>query len=259
MDRDNRTKRGRQGWFYKSQPEWTEELCLSRCEQETARRILKKFSFWQEARRGVPARLWYRVDFEQLARAIEEFAGNQHSGLQASRMRKTGEPARQKPAVITSSEITSQNTSRTECDGAKHIEGDLENAVQLPSSNKEIAKKPTSSFPSWAKDELSKSLYRGIHNQAIANAFFDSRNLSAEEQLAECVRVGTTTLVTARVATLMVLDANEIEESAFRALCGGLKILSLVRDPEARKTQTVRSVVRVIVETCCRMLREKAA
>lgn len=62
------------GWFYKSQPEWEEETTLSRREQESARTRLRQCGFWQEERRGVPARLFYRVDLDALAEALQSWA-----------------------------------------------------------------------------------------------------------------------------------------------------------------------------------------
>ena len=43
-----RTKPEADGWFYKTQAEWTEEICLSRWEQDGARRSLRKLPFWRK-------------------------------------------------------------------------------------------------------------------------------------------------------------------------------------------------------------------
>src|ERR1700674_3255260 len=40
------------GWFGKSQDEWEEETGLTRCEQETARRVLREAGFLEERRVG---------------------------------------------------------------------------------------------------------------------------------------------------------------------------------------------------------------
>ena len=60
-----------QGWFWKTQDEWFEETMLSRKEQESARRRLREIVFegkslWCEQLRGVPAKLYYRVDMDIL-------------------------------------------------------------------------------------------------------------------------------------------------------------------------------------------------
>ncbi len=62
------------GWFSKSQDEWEEETGLSRCEQETARRLLREAGFLEERRSGMPAKLWYRVCPERVWRALQEHA-----------------------------------------------------------------------------------------------------------------------------------------------------------------------------------------
>ncbi len=49
------------GWFVKSQEQWSEETGLSRWEQETARRALRDAGLLEERRVGMPARLWFRV------------------------------------------------------------------------------------------------------------------------------------------------------------------------------------------------------
>ena len=61
-----------EGWWYKSMEDWKRETAMTRYEQETARRRLRQTDFWQEERRGIPARLYFRVDLEALARALEE-------------------------------------------------------------------------------------------------------------------------------------------------------------------------------------------
>jgi len=59
------------GWFCKTQYEWEDSTLLTRSEQETARNQLRSTTFWQEERRGLPARLFFRVDLVELARAWE--------------------------------------------------------------------------------------------------------------------------------------------------------------------------------------------
>jgi hypothetical protein len=90
---------GSDGWFYKTQAEWEEETGMGRSEQETARKHLRHTPFWQEQRRGVPAKLYFRIDLERLAEALlttsptagknrgnrqqkHQNAGIQHSSLQ---------------------------------------------------------------------------------------------------------------------------------------------------------------------------------
>lgn len=54
------------GWFYKTQSEWEDETGLTRREQEGARARLMGIGVLIEERRGVPAQLYFRVDFDAL-------------------------------------------------------------------------------------------------------------------------------------------------------------------------------------------------
>lgn len=58
------------GWFYKSREQWEDETGLSRSEQERARRVLKTIGVLEEERRGLPARLYFRVDRDRLGEAL---------------------------------------------------------------------------------------------------------------------------------------------------------------------------------------------
>jgi hypothetical protein len=63
------------GWFIRSQEQWTLEMGLSRWEQETARRALRRSGLLEERRVGIPAKLWFRVSPEAVWRALRVNAG----------------------------------------------------------------------------------------------------------------------------------------------------------------------------------------
>ena len=74
------------GWFYKSRDEWYTETYILRRAQENARAILRasRFglaSFWQEELRGVPARLFYRVDFDLLFQHLQHLHSEQSQNV----------------------------------------------------------------------------------------------------------------------------------------------------------------------------------
>lgn len=62
--------KGRDGWFYKSVKEWTEETCLGRREQDTARNTLRKLGILETEKRrqknGTGQVLFYRIDFQRM-------------------------------------------------------------------------------------------------------------------------------------------------------------------------------------------------
>ena len=63
-----------EGWFCKCQSEWTEETGLTRWEQETARRVLRERALLEERVEGMPARLWFRVNRQQLSMALTNWS-----------------------------------------------------------------------------------------------------------------------------------------------------------------------------------------
>ncbi|UPT53256.1 hypothetical protein [Synechococcus phage Yong-L1-251] len=72
------------GWFYKTQAEWTEETGMTRREQETARKKLVGKGYVEEVRRGVPCKTYYRLDREALEAALMQVAQKRHSSMAES-------------------------------------------------------------------------------------------------------------------------------------------------------------------------------
>lgn len=71
------TRRGRDidrsgGWFHKTSEQWAWETGLSPKEQSHARDALKALALVDERRTGLPARLHFRLNTEQLGRALAE-------------------------------------------------------------------------------------------------------------------------------------------------------------------------------------------
>jgi len=65
-----------EGWIYKTQEDWEAETCLTRREQETARRALRERGLLEECKRGLPAKLFYRLRVDALYAAIIEIGGD---------------------------------------------------------------------------------------------------------------------------------------------------------------------------------------
>jgi hypothetical protein len=64
----------REGWFWKTRAEWLRETGLSRREQESARKALVMRGLLREARRGMPARMHYRLDLDCLGALLARTA-----------------------------------------------------------------------------------------------------------------------------------------------------------------------------------------
>lgn len=85
-----------EGWFFKTQADWEQEICLSAEAQLTARKKLVKLGFLKEERRGIPAKTYYLVDIEAVAYAVlnlrktqEKQLSNKNQGIPESSIRET--------------------------------------------------------------------------------------------------------------------------------------------------------------------------
>lgn len=58
------------GWFSVSAEQWSEELCFTRAELTKARKALKDRGILEEVKRGIPSRLYYRLNLEAFLRAL---------------------------------------------------------------------------------------------------------------------------------------------------------------------------------------------
>ena len=61
------TQKSGDGWVFRTQKELADETALGRYAQEKARAALRSAGVLVEERRGVPAQLYYRVDWEDAA------------------------------------------------------------------------------------------------------------------------------------------------------------------------------------------------
>ncbi|WP_374663884.1 DNA-binding protein [Acinetobacter sp.] len=69
----SRTK-NKDGWIYKTHEEWTQETGLTRREQDTARKTLKMLGFLVEKKVGVPCKLHFRVERENLYKSLIKYS-----------------------------------------------------------------------------------------------------------------------------------------------------------------------------------------
>jgi hypothetical protein len=69
------------GWLRLSTEQWREATCLSRTEQENARRALRDRGLISERRVGMPARLELRVEIARLMELLQEQANRKYMGL----------------------------------------------------------------------------------------------------------------------------------------------------------------------------------
>lgn len=119
------------GWIYKTQEEWEEETGLSRYEQEGARKKLRSIGVLQEKKKGVPARLFYKVDNDVLFQSL--VAANKNAEKPHTRVRKTSKQVSGKPANILT-ENTTENIDPPypqKGEGDEHIFSDAQKVLEF--------------------------------------------------------------------------------------------------------------------------------
>lgn len=97
------------GSFWKTTEEWEEETGLSRREQDTARKALRRLPFWYEKRRGIPAKMFYRVDLNGLFEFLQTRLADQCKPDCTNPPNKSG--GNRRTNTETTSETTSENIS----------------------------------------------------------------------------------------------------------------------------------------------------
>lgn len=123
-----------EGWFYKTMEDWEVETGMTRSEQESARKKLVKCGVLQEMKKGVPCRLYFRVNLGSIAanlnveipqsskrKSRKPVCGNpanKDAAKPQASMRKTRQQARGNPANLTenTTETTAEITSETTAD-----------------------------------------------------------------------------------------------------------------------------------------------
>jgi hypothetical protein len=100
------------GWFYKTQDDWMEETGLTRREQETARKHLRKCGLLVEKRVGIPAKLHYRLKVENLQTRMADSAN-----LDCTNPPNSSGGKRQSLIAETTAEITAE-TKKGELKGS---------------------------------------------------------------------------------------------------------------------------------------------
>ena len=60
-----------EGWFWKTQQQWLDETGIPIPDQNDARELLRRTTFWREDFKGSPPKLYFQVDLEELAKAME--------------------------------------------------------------------------------------------------------------------------------------------------------------------------------------------
>lgn len=105
------------GWIYKTMGEWEGETGLGRREQEAVRSVLRGAGLLCEKRRGVPARLFYKLDLDRLADMLNlsnKIGGNEQSSLaESDNLVCTNTPNKNEQFRQTNTETTANTIQRS--------------------------------------------------------------------------------------------------------------------------------------------------
>ena len=106
-------KRAKQddGFFYKTAEEWEEETGLTTKEQFTARKILLECGAIYEVKRGVPCKLYYKINEQKLSDLVRETAKNS-SFPQTAKLVSPKAENKFRPNGETITEITTETTTK---------------------------------------------------------------------------------------------------------------------------------------------------
>lgn len=157
------------GSIYKTQEEWSQETGLGRYEQEAARRALKLSGVLLEIKKGIPCRLYFKLDTNKLASLLDSanlIAGNQQTSMRISASKVASFPHTNTETTIL--ETTTETTNKN----LRASRGDL----KTESKAKAITPPRTSSF-------TPKPSAKAKPNQDPYQNFIDQLNKLQEFQL----------------------------------------------------------------------------
>jgi len=108
------------GWIYKTQKEWKNEIKLTRTEQETARKKLRDSGILREKLKGNPSKLYYKIDFDAMIAALSKIyekrrqvAGSLHAETPHAMDAENPQASLQGSNILSLTEITTKNTAES--------------------------------------------------------------------------------------------------------------------------------------------------
>lgn len=174
------------GWFYKTQSEWEDETGLSRTEQETARKRLKELKILDEELRGVPARMYYRVNKESVYEllGIPQFAENLQTSLQETNKQDCGFPANiNKNAETTAETTTGERRPKIKLPGNASIDWMIAGGVKPEEIQSVLEKEQRRAKVAGLWEELMKYNPLNWENDRVLKALLDFLVERPEEEI----------------------------------------------------------------------------
>lgn len=259
------------GWFYKTQREWEEETCLTRHEQDGARKILRGFAFWQEERRDAPAKMHYRIDLNKLAMDL-----SRHAEKRQTRLPKTGnlecgktsnkiaENRRSLKGTESTTEITSgcarsgsgkKITEQPQQDSQKRAES---NSLpdKLPAKILAEVNRAASGKALVRSDPELEQLRKGIFRERVKRTYFACRHLEEEEACSTTLDDALLDLWTNRgTVELGGVSEKELRDACWERLARLVPVFAALADYSRRESEVLGAILRIVCEEALRLKR----
>lgn len=108
-----------EGWIYKTQKDWLNEICLTRSEQEGARKKLRECKFMTEKLKGNPAKLYYKINFDNIIEALKALyqarnqdAENLHAEIPHAKDAENAHTSMQETSTLSLHRLPSEITTK---------------------------------------------------------------------------------------------------------------------------------------------------
>lgn len=272
---DNKPKQFKDGFFWKSASDWQKETCLTRHEQVAARKLLRKWDFWKEELRRVPATVCFKVDLRLLKLALRrQFAEKRQTGLPES-----GELERHKPAILNAenrqtrlpktgkhlslSESTSENSQK-----ARSLTSSQDTKM-VPVEDGEKASRPILVPPDIVSEQapskdskekqLRDELYRGIYRKKIEDVIIDSRRLSFAVMFHGAATEAALSLCTNRSRRMLGISYKEIAAIVERRLAPSFPTFEAIGNFDSRLASLVAAIVNATIDAAMQLTTRQPA
>lgn len=186
-------KGSRPDWIWKTAQELEREICLTRYQQAKARENLVRLGVIDEKREGMPAKLWYRVNWERLfdllAARNQELQELQNKSARNSqpRFEGTGNQVVEEPANMSggfSLSITENTPERTDRDRSNLRRVYDENRLTLLAYAEDFARELSDQSPlaSTVTRLVNLKEASGLGMDAFVEKLYEAKAITRERQ-----------------------------------------------------------------------------
>lgn len=164
------TKYSEDGWIFRTQQQFEEETALTRRNQETARKILKKLNVIEEEKRGIPAKLYFKIKIDSFTELLENFYSDDSTNKDVQTVQTVmSEPSEQQCTNRTSANVQTVQTINKSNKSINNniLSIDEKNSNKDENGNFYLNGKPSSEEVQKEKEERKALLDDTVDKEAI--------------------------------------------------------------------------------------------